>query len=179
MIPVGFCQCGCGEPTAICDRNWKRFGYVKGEPFKYLPSHNRRARREANIYRNTRRPGGANQHEHVVIAEKALGRPLPAGAQVHHVDENRRNNAPSNLVICENQAYHLLLHRRARVVRHGGDPNTQGWCSRCGLVKAITEFNKGQRSNCRECQSKYFKTWKRNKEANWRDIAIMGGDLGL
>ncbi len=50
--------------------------------------------------------------EHVVIAEKALGKPLPIGAQVHHLDENKKNNNPNNLVICPDQAYHTLLHRR-------------------------------------------------------------------
>jgi len=50
---------------------------------------------------------------HVVMAEKALGRHLPKGVQVHHVDENRLNNDPNNLVICPDQAYHALLHQRA------------------------------------------------------------------
>lgn len=57
--------------------------------------------------------------EHVVMAEKALGRPLPPGAEVHHMDRDRTNNntkSPWNLVICPDHAYHLLLHRRARML---------------------------------------------------------------
>jgi hypothetical protein len=50
---------------------------------------------------------------HLLIAEKALGKPLPEGVQVHHVDEDRLNNDPHNLVICPDQAYHALLHQRA------------------------------------------------------------------
>lgn len=49
---------------------------------------------------------------HVAVAERALGRRLPKGACVHHVDENRRNNDPTNLVICPDNAYHRLLHKR-------------------------------------------------------------------
>jgi len=51
---------------------------------------------------------------HVLVAEKALGKTLPKGAVVHHVDGNRKNNEPTNLVVCPNQAYHLLLHKRMR-----------------------------------------------------------------
>lgn len=52
--------------------------------------------------------------QHVAIAEAALGKPLPRGAEVHHVDENPANNAPGNLVICPSAAYHKLLHQRQR-----------------------------------------------------------------
>lgn len=52
--------------------------------------------------------------EHILVAEKALSKPLPIGAQVHHVDKNGLNNKNNNLVICQDQAYHSLLHVRQR-----------------------------------------------------------------
>lgn len=176
MIPLGYCQCGCGEQTAICDRNDARLGYVKGQPFRYVASHNRRINRNSYV---RHRVNGESQQEHVMVAERALGKPLPKGAQVHHVDENRRNNAPSNLVICQDQKYHYLLHVRAVVRRHGGDPNTQGWCSRCGRLKPLAQFNKGQRQNCRQCQAAYWRTYAENNRQSRTDIAIMCGDPTL
>jgi len=57
---------------------------------------------------------GKRVYEHIVIAERALGRPLPKGAVVHHTGERGDNYGYCKLVICPDQAYHLLLHRRMR-----------------------------------------------------------------
>lgn len=168
-IPYGYCHCGCGQRTRISDRNWARMGYVKGEPFKYIPCHTRRAQPHANLYRQVRVPGAHRNGwllEHVVIAERVLGRKLPDGAQVHHVDENKRNNAHTNLVICQDQAYHYLLHARARVVRAGGNPNTEQICCKCRRIKPLDAFNR-QKANlarqrqtqCRDCAKAAFKDW--------------------
>ena len=59
---------------------------------------------------------GVVKQEHVLIAEAALGHELPPKALVHHVDGNRLNNAHDNLVICPDDAYHALLHRRMRAL---------------------------------------------------------------
>lgn len=59
----------------------------------------------------------------VLMAEMALGKPLPKGALVHHVDENKRNDVPGNLVICQNRGYHQYLHQRTRSYRACGNAN--------------------------------------------------------
>jgi len=50
-------------------------------------------------------------HEHVVIAEAKIGRPLEPGEHVHHIDRDRANNDPSNLMVLTNSE-HLKLHHR-------------------------------------------------------------------
>lgn len=52
---------------------------------------------------------GTSQYEHIVIAERALGRKLKRGEVVHHIDGVKDNNANSNLFICTNE-YHRWLH---------------------------------------------------------------------
>lgn len=158
---MSLCHCGCGLAAPIARQNESKRGYVKGRPCRFLPGHNQRRAALKGKYKQLVRDG-VIVCEHVVIAERALGRPLPAGAEVHHVDENSHNNAPSNLVICQDKAYHKLLHYRARIVRAGANPNTHRLCSLCKQALPLEQFNNrrghassGRQNACRECMNEY------------------------
>lgn len=128
------------------------------------------------IYRRTRvreHPRASSGHvlQHILIAEKALGKPLPIGAECHHADGDKRNNANRNLVICQNRDYHQFLHVRTRVVRAGGNPNTQRLCWGCKSLKPFDAFNKsradksyGLQSVCRTCQAKQYAVYERKPQ---------------
>lgn len=68
---------------------------------------------------------------HVQIAERALGKPLPVNAELHHIDGNPRNNAAGNLVICPDHRYHMLLHQRQRALDQCGNASWRP-CQVCG-----------------------------------------------
>ncbi len=97
--------------------------------------------------------------EHLVIADKALGYCLREPHQVHHFDYDGTNNANNNLVICEDDAYHALLHIRQRIADLGGDPNTQKTCWKCKGMLNRTAFSvrndryDGLRDECKRCHS--------------------------
>lgn len=132
LIPLGDCACGCGQKTSVSHRNAKCWGWIKGQPKRFIHGHNERGKKHfvpnAELNRNWKggrtktgkypatyapdHPRGAANgyvHDHVLLAEKALGKALPLKAVVHH-------HTPEQLVICQNQAYHLLLHRRQRAL---------------------------------------------------------------
>ena len=52
------------------------------------------------------------RHEHRVVAELLLGRPLRPGEVVHHIDEDKRNNSPENLIVFPSQKEHAAYHAR-------------------------------------------------------------------
>ena len=47
---------------------------------------------------------------HRAVAEQILGRPLRPGEVVHHIDGNKLNNDPSNLMVFASQSEHAKYH---------------------------------------------------------------------
>lgn len=120
-IPVGLCQCGCGRATQVSERSDARRGWLVGQPRLFARGHNTRTgKRRPGSYVTQSRPGGTFTREHVLVAERALGHRLPPAAQVHHVNGDPSDNRSRNLVICQDLAYHKLLHRRLRALRACG-----------------------------------------------------------
>lgn len=131
------CECGCGTPTRILDGLVQRFirhhqrRLQSGERHPSWRGGRTRSRGYVMVLAHGHpRAGSSNQvFEHILIAERALGRPLPAKHPIHHVDRDRSNNGPGNLVICQDDAYHKLLHKRQRALDACGDASAH----RCGL----------------------------------------------
>jgi hypothetical protein len=69
--------------------------------------------------------------QHVIAAERMLGRKLRVGEVVHHIDGDRANNASRNLFVCCDRSHHNAVHAsqdqvlrvmlRAGLVRFKGD----------------------------------------------------------
>ena len=66
---------------------------------------------------------GKQRPAHLAIVEAAFGRALPAGAEIHHWNENKKDNTPANLLLCPDHAYHMLMHRRSRALDACGNAN--------------------------------------------------------
>ena len=133
------CACGCGEYTLI-----GKSGLNKGKPNKYLLRHWARNRKDQSGSNNSNWNGGKRkrggylyiwQPDHpkagkkgyvpnaCLVVERALGKYLPNKAIVHHINKIRDDDWPKNLVVCEDKAYHNLLHRRQRALKECGHAN--------------------------------------------------------
>ena len=104
--------------------------------------------------------------EHILIAEKALGRHLPPKAEIHHIDEDPSNNDPSNLVICQSRSYHKLLHRRLRALKACGNPNALFcvYCKGYDRQEAMRVRTDGNGVH-RDCKHSYDKAWRDKRRA--------------
>lgn len=164
---VKLCECGCGLPTTAIKNDSRFLGLKAGEFRRFRLGHNR-SKQSTNHYRNAVTANGWRRL-HRVRAERALGKPLPDGAVVHHADGSKGDDAP--LVICQDERYHHLLHVRMRIVRAGGNPNTDKICSRCRFVKSTAEFaaNRanpdGLTNYCRRCLSEFERARRLNRKA--------------
>jgi len=143
VIPYGECQCGCGGKTRISDRDNAERRYTKGEPRRFIYGHHVPKGPKHHNWRGGKTLGRNNikypmtlipDHpkarsngyvsDHVLKAEKALGKSLPKGAIVHH-------HTLEQLVVCQNQSYHAFIERRTRAYRECGHAD---WL-RCPLCK--------------------------------------------
>lgn len=58
---------------------------------------------------------------HRVVAELKLGRKLKQNEVVHHIDGNRRNNIPTNLMVFSSGSDHIRYHAQTRKFFESGE----------------------------------------------------------
>ena len=134
--------------------NWKGGRKLHGEGYIQIlkPEHSR-ADKRGYVF------------EHILVAEKKLGRSLKPEEVVHYDDENRANNDWYNLIICDSQYYHMQLHKRRRALKACGHAD---WlkCRYCGEyddTKNMYIEPDGRHAWHRNCRNKFLREQRKHR----------------
>ena len=76
---------------------------INGYSSTYCPNHPRNIGNSQCVY------------DHILAAEKMLGRFLTTEEVVHHIDENRSNNDFSNLMVFKTKSDHTRFHQTGKL----------------------------------------------------------------
>lgn len=133
----------------VCDKHYKKL-LRYGNP---LLGKSKRANGSGSLrsdgYIDVTRDGKRIKR-HIQVAEEILGRALPPGAVVHHVNEIPSDNRPENLVICPNRAYHNLIHQRMRAMAACGHADWMK-CQYCKKYDPVERLHSANRENGNVC----------------------------
>ena len=112
--------------------------YHKGYPVVYRPDHPR-ARSNGYVY------------EHILVMESKLGRRLKPDEVVHHIDKNKQNNSPDNLMLFASQREHDLFHWASESYKYEMPDGTKATISQIAEIAGIS----------------YGKAYQRLKKLGW------------
>lgn len=133
LKPRNFCSRSCLADYSSKSKN--PMGYRQLKDYTNISRHMTKLNRKLNPTRMTfqvrvklslrRRGAGEGKsyaksfgfHTHRIVAARMLGRKLLPGEVVHHIDGNKRNNRPDNLMVFASQAEHAKWHAEHK----GGD----------------------------------------------------------
>lgn len=119
-------------------KNYKRYdknGYV----IVNIPNHPK-----AFDATGDKNPNSYCVYEHVLVAEELIDRPLKEGEVVHHLDENRSNNSPDNLLVLSNPMHtklHSWLDKNNIEPKENYEQQKQLGCVRCAICDKPIAYN--------------------------------------
>lgn len=151
------CVIGCTKPAKAADMCWM---------------HYKRKQRTGRTDSGSRMRGtgtvtthgyvavassGKKRQEHRIIAERAIGKQLPIGTEVHHVNGDRADNRGENLVVCPDRAYHKLLHVRQEALNACLNPRFRKcpFCKTYSDPDLMSKSKHGRHYYHAACRTKY------------------------
>lgn len=102
----------------------------------------------------------ANGHvyEHILIAEKILGRAIEDGEVVHHINHDTRDNRMDNLQVFQSHAAHMQYHASQRAFSECGNAEFRKccYCHKYDSPENLKRRREGNRSHWHPtCRNEY------------------------
>ena len=145
-----FCECGCGKAV---NQN-KRF--IVGHNLYSFQHKGRGFKKGYIIIKNPNHPRKNKWgwvKEEILITEKALQKFLPLKAVIHHINHIKADNCSENLIICQNQSYHRIIHLREKNYFICGHASWKK-CTKCHQydeVKKLLKYKNGSYFHVKNC----------------------------
>lgn len=123
QIPYGYCYCGCGQLTAKATQTRRKKGYIKGEPYQFVPGHHLRVMSRARIGQ----PRSEETRRKISKTHKALGiKPSPEAIAKGNENRPTGEDSPSwkggttitNGYRCVRNREHSRAHPNGYVYEH-------------------------------------------------------------
>lgn len=120
-MSVKLCECGCGLPAPIATYTDKRYGWIKGQPKRFIHNHHHRGHRNVNYNMGLTfdksqnrwfircRDGSYVAYARAVM-ECHLKRHLKKHEVVHHINGDPSDDRLENLQLMTNQRIHRKHH---------------------------------------------------------------------
>lgn len=108
---------------------------------------------EIHMPKHHRARGNGYVFEHIVVAEEKIGRTLDAGECVHHVDDDKTNNSPENIIVIE-RASHSAQHARLR------SKKTKLICCVCNSEFWVKQSHINRRKTCSKSCAAKITLWR-------------------
>ena len=182
-IPQGFCQCGCDQRTKLILRSDKRYGHIAGQPHKFIRGHHQIGHRNSawnggkkiqNGYALIKMPhhhranASGYVSEHILVMEEVLKRKIFRPETIHHIDGDRLNNIPGNLMVFKTSPMHTGYHERLNAFKSCGHynwyqcPYCHQWDKPSNLVYD-SPFNKGKKNTMihRTCRINWLREYRK------------------
>lgn len=107
-------------------------------------------------------------YEHILMAEKKIGRELQPQEVVHHIDQNRSNNDLDNLLVFATKADHTSFHhgKSYQLTDEGIAyvPNKGNYCIDCGIAISNGALR------CKQCYDKYQQEVQRPSREDLKNL---------
>jgi len=139
---------------------------LKGVQFEEAITTESMKKRSGKHYKTIGTGNQKSKREHVLIVERAIGREIPKGAVIHHIDGNINNNKNSNLLLCPSRAYHAIIHARERAYNESGNPDYR----KCVFCKKYDDTNNMQHGSAssmqhRDCYNAHKRAYNKQKRS--------------